>query len=80
MLSKFLGLSFIIIVIGGLRRVLFRFRDEDFYFILLLNIGGENDDIEEEIYIEEEFLLVGMYVFRFFFNYKRSRFFGILVT
>ncbi|XP_058148487.1 probable E3 ubiquitin-protein ligase MARCHF10 isoform X3 [Dasypus novemcinctus] len=61
---------------GGSRRAPFRFRDEDFYSILSLNPGGENDDTEEEIHLEEELLLVDMFPPRSPSSHKRSRFLG----
>nr|XP_001495732.4 probable E3 ubiquitin-protein ligase MARCH10 isoform X4 [Equus caballus] len=79
-LSKSLGPPLITTAIGGPRRASFRFRDEDFYSILSLNTGGENDDTEEETHIEEELLLVGMHAPRSPSNHKRSRFLGTSAT
>lgn len=66
--------------VGGPRRVPFRFRDEDFYSVLLLNSGEENDDTEEEIQVEEEPLLAGKRSPWSPASYKRSAFPGTSAT
>nr|XP_023409553.1 probable E3 ubiquitin-protein ligase MARCH10 isoform X2 [Loxodonta africana] len=79
-LSEFLGPPVTSTTTGESRRAPFRFRDEDFYSILSLNTGGENDDTEEETHLEEELLLVGMHPPRSPSNRKRSRFLGTLAA
>lgn len=78
--SESLGPPLLTTTMGGSRRAPFRFRDEDFYSILSLNPGGENDDTEEETLIEEELLLVGMHRPRSPSSHKRSRFLGTSAT
>ncbi|XP_037665855.1 probable E3 ubiquitin-protein ligase MARCHF10 isoform X2 [Choloepus didactylus] len=79
-LSESLGPSLTSIPKGGPRRAPFRFRDKDFYSILKLNTGGENDDTEEETHLQEELLLLGMHPPRSPSSHKRSRFLGTLTT
>ncbi|XP_049493535.1 probable E3 ubiquitin-protein ligase MARCHF10 isoform X1 [Panthera uncia] len=78
--SESLGPPLLTTTMGGSRRAPFRFRDEDFYSILSLNPGAENDDTEEETLIEEELLLVGMHRPRSPPSHKRSRFLGTSST
>uniref|UniRef100_A0A673VUE3 RING-type E3 ubiquitin transferase n=1 Tax=Suricata suricatta TaxID=37032 RepID=A0A673VUE3_SURSU len=73
-LSESLGPPLLAATTGVPRRSPFRFRDKDFYSILSLNPGGENEDTEEEILLEEELLLVGMRPPRSPPSHKRSRF------
>ncbi|XP_023985962.1 probable E3 ubiquitin-protein ligase MARCHF10 [Physeter macrocephalus] len=79
-LTKSLGPPLLTTTLGGPRRMMFRFRDEDFYSVLSSNSGGENDDTEEETHVEEELLLAGMHPPRSPSNHKRSRFLGTLAT
>ncbi|XP_053423888.1 probable E3 ubiquitin-protein ligase MARCHF10 isoform X2 [Nycticebus coucang] len=79
-LSKSLGPPLTPTNVGGPRRAPFRFRDEDFYSILSLNTGRENDDTEEETHMEEELLVVGMHSPRSPSNPVRSRFWGTSAT
>ncbi|XP_057569834.1 probable E3 ubiquitin-protein ligase MARCHF10 [Hippopotamus amphibius kiboko] len=79
-LSKSLGPSLVTTTLGGPRRMMFRFRDEDFYSVLSSNSGGENDDTEKETHVEEELLLVGMHPPHSPSNHKRSRFLGTSAT
>ncbi|XP_066110646.1 probable E3 ubiquitin-protein ligase MARCHF10 [Saccopteryx bilineata] len=78
-LSESLRPSLLPATTGGSRRVTFRFRDKDFFPILLLNHEGE-DDTEEETHIEEELLLVGMNPPRSPSSYRRSQFLGTSAT
>ncbi|XP_037348558.1 probable E3 ubiquitin-protein ligase MARCHF10 isoform X2 [Talpa occidentalis] len=66
--------------VGGPRRAPFRFRDEDFYSILSLNAGGEDNDTDEETQVEEELLLVGMHALHSPSSHKRSRVLGAPAT
>ncbi|XP_005858666.1 PREDICTED: probable E3 ubiquitin-protein ligase MARCH10 isoform X2 [Myotis brandtii] len=75
-LSEALGPPLFTTTMGGSRRVPFRFRDEDFYSMLSLSHGDEDDDTEEEIHAEEELLLLGMHSSRSPSNHKRSQFLG----
>ncbi|XP_077019612.1 putative E3 ubiquitin-protein ligase MARCHF10 isoform X4 [Tamandua tetradactyla] len=79
-LSESLGPSLTSTPKGGPRRAPFRFRDEDFYSILSLNTGRENDDSEEETSLEEELLLVGMHPPSSPSIHKKNRFLGTLTT
>uniref|UniRef100_A0A8C6G0B3 RING-type E3 ubiquitin transferase n=1 Tax=Moschus moschiferus TaxID=68415 RepID=A0A8C6G0B3_MOSMO len=79
-LNESLGLPLAVSTLGGPRRTMFRFRDEDFYSILSSNPGGENDDTEEETHVEEELLMAGMHPPRSPSSHKRSRFLGTLAT
>ncbi|XP_027802134.1 probable E3 ubiquitin-protein ligase MARCHF10 isoform X1 [Marmota flaviventris] len=79
-LSEPLGPPLMPAIMGGPRRSPFRFRDEDFYSVISLNAGREDEDTEEEIRVEEELLLVGMRSPRSPSNHKRSRFLGTSVT
>ncbi|XP_005653947.1 probable E3 ubiquitin-protein ligase MARCH10 [Sus scrofa] len=79
-LSESLGPPPMTTALGGTRRMAFQFRDEDFYSILALNPGGENDDTEEETQVEEELLLAGMHLPRSPSIHKRSRFLGTSAT
>ncbi|XP_004432683.1 PREDICTED: probable E3 ubiquitin-protein ligase MARCH10 isoform X2 [Ceratotherium simum simum] len=79
-LSESLRPPLITTTMRGPRRASFRFRDEDFYSMLSLNPGGENDDTEEETHVEEERLLLGMQSPRSPSNHKRSRFPGTSAT
>lgn len=69
-----------ITTMGGPKRVPFRFRDEDFYSVLSLSPGEEDDDTEEETHVEEELLLANMRPPRSPSNRKRSRFLGASAT
>ncbi|XP_004693395.1 PREDICTED: probable E3 ubiquitin-protein ligase MARCH10 [Condylura cristata] len=65
----------------GPRRAPFRFRDEDFYSILSLNTGGDDDATDEETQVEEELLLVGMHALHCpHSTHKRSRLLGAPAT
>ncbi|XP_008147788.3 probable E3 ubiquitin-protein ligase MARCHF10 isoform X2 [Eptesicus fuscus] len=75
-LSESLGPPLFTTTMGGSRRVPFRFRDEDFYSMLSLSHGEEDDDTEEEIHAEEELLLLGMHAPHSPSNHKRSQFLG----
>ncbi|XP_068835070.1 probable E3 ubiquitin-protein ligase MARCHF10 [Capricornis sumatraensis] len=75
-----LGLPVAASALGGPRRTMFRFRDEDFYSILSSNPGGDHDDTEEETHMEEELLMAGMHPPRSPSSHKRSRFLGTLAT
>ncbi|XP_077898039.1 putative E3 ubiquitin-protein ligase MARCHF10 isoform X4 [Ictidomys tridecemlineatus] len=79
-LSEPLGPPLMPAIMGGPRRSPFRFRDEDFYSVISLNAGREEEDTEEEVRVEEELLLVGMRSPRSPSNHKRSRFLGTSVT
>ncbi|XP_061032079.1 probable E3 ubiquitin-protein ligase MARCHF10 [Eubalaena glacialis] len=79
-LTESLGPPLVTTTLGGPRRMMFRFRDEDFYSVLSSNSGGENDDTEEETHVEEELLLAGMHPSHSPSNHKRSRFLGTLAT
>ncbi|XP_019493185.1 PREDICTED: probable E3 ubiquitin-protein ligase MARCH10 [Hipposideros armiger] len=79
-LSKSLGSPLITATMGGSKRVPFRFRDEDFYSVLSLSPGEENDDTEEEIHMEEELLLADMQSPCSPSSHKRSRFLGTSAT
>ncbi|KAI4533712.1 hypothetical protein MG293_016731 [Ovis ammon polii] len=79
-LDESLGLPVAASALGGPRRTMFRFRDEDFYSILSSNPGGDHDDTEEETHMEEELLMAGMHPPRSPSSQKRSRFLGTLAT
>uniref|UniRef100_A0A8C8Z5A3 RING-type E3 ubiquitin transferase n=1 Tax=Prolemur simus TaxID=1328070 RepID=A0A8C8Z5A3_PROSS len=79
-LRKSLGPPLTSTSIRGPRRAPFRFRDEDFYSILSLNTGRENNDTEDETHVEEELLLVGMHPHHSPSNHIRSRFWGRSAT
>ncbi|XP_062937431.1 probable E3 ubiquitin-protein ligase MARCHF10 isoform X2 [Cynocephalus volans] len=74
-----LGPPLIPTTVGGPRKTPCGFRDEDFYSILSLNTGRENDDTEEETHKEEEIPVVGMHPPRCPSKHK-SRFLGTSVT
>ncbi|KAK2504559.1 hypothetical protein MC885_021056 [Smutsia gigantea] len=75
-----LGTPFIASTVGRPRGVPLRFRDKDFYSVLPLNSGEENDDTEEETQVEEELLLAGMRPPRSPASDRRSKFLGTLAT
>ncbi|XP_059938132.1 probable E3 ubiquitin-protein ligase MARCHF10 [Mesoplodon densirostris] len=79
-LTESLGPPLVTTTLGGPRRTMFRFRDEDFYSVLSSNSRGENDDTEEETHVEEELLLAGMHLLHSPSNHKRSRFLGTSAT
>ncbi|CAK6438090.1 unnamed protein product [Pipistrellus nathusii] len=75
-LSESLGPPLFTTTMGGSRRVPFRFRDEDFYSMLSLSHGEDDEDTEEEIHAEEELLLLGMHAPHSPSSRKRSQFLG----
>ncbi|XP_019065030.1 probable E3 ubiquitin-protein ligase MARCH10 isoform X1 [Fukomys damarensis] len=79
-LSGSLGPPLTSTTMGGPRKTPFRFQDKEFYSMLSLNTEGENNNIGEETYTEEEILLVGMQSPCSPSNYKPSTFLGTSAT